>query len=45
MSVPVMFIDGDVIATHSYWTDDDRMNYQAFQRAVAQGTALAVQAA
>lgn len=22
MSVPVMFIDGDVIAVHSYWTDD-----------------------
>jgi MYXO-CTERM domain-containing protein len=22
MSVPVMFIDGDVIATHSYWTED-----------------------
>ena len=22
MSVPVMTIDGDVIAVHSYWTDD-----------------------
>src|SRR5215468_1898267 len=22
MSVPVMFIEGDVIAAHSYWTDD-----------------------
>lgn len=28
---------------NSYWTDDDRMNYQAFQRAVTEGTALAVQ--